>query len=206
MAHADVVVIDDVTDGWAQRHGGQQLVHLFLVLREDHTDLGTLDRARNFCRRGVSKQRHHHTAQPLDGSHRSKQARPVLAKQTHVLTTLHTRSRQAGCQHAHLVRQATPGDRLPDAAAFLAHGRPLGARLGVVKKNLGESIHSQLFLWTRSALLPAQQAPHKLRVHAWYSQQQNSLSFGVTFKKNRIVCAEQKINDETNGFSVNSIR
>ena len=181
MAHPDVIVVNDVADRWALRHRGQQLVHLLLVLGENHADFRALDRACDFCRRGVGKQRHHHTAQPLDGSHRSKQARPVLAEQAHMVATLHTGSRQAGCHQAHLVSQATPGDRLPDAAAFLAHGRPIRARLGVVKKNLRESIHPQLLLWTKSALLPAQQAPHRLCVHASRIQHQNSLSFGVTF-------------------------
>ena len=176
VAHADIVVIDDVANGRAQWHGGQQLVHLLLVLRENHTDLGALNRTCNFCRRGIGKQRHHHTTEPLHSSHRGKQARAVLTEQTYVVATLHTHGRQTGRQHTHFISQRTPRHRLPNTATFFAHGCTLRARLGVVEEKLRKSVHPQLLCWAMSALRQIQQAPQARSARTSHLQGQNELS------------------------------
>ena len=79
MAHANVIVIDDVAHRGALRHHGQQLIHLFLVFSEHHNDVSGAHWDSKLIRWGVRKQRHYHPSQPLHRSHRGKQAGAVLA-------------------------------------------------------------------------------------------------------------------------------
>ena len=140
VAHAALVLVDDMAHLRAQFGQFEQLVDLLLVFHHGEGDGGVVQHVGHVGRRRVLVQRHRHAADALRRQHRPVQARTVVADDGQVHAAPETERGEAAGQRAHLGVDLEPAPGLPDAEVLFAKCRPRRAQFPVCAQAARKSL------------------------------------------------------------------
>ena len=134
------ILVDDAAQMRQAILDADQLVDLFLVLRNREARLGVIEDEQHLLGDGVLVDRYRHGAEALGCQHRPVELRPVVADDGDLVAALHAERREAAGDGPHVGRRIGPAPGLPDAEFLLAHRRPVAAQLRVLQHKLRKRI------------------------------------------------------------------